>query len=48
MLLDLARGLDRQEVEWTTLSESMRLALAYPALARRVIPLLVPFLDIAS
>jgi hypothetical protein len=48
MLLDLARGLDRQNVDWTMLSESMRLALAYPALARRVIPLLVPFLDIAS
>jgi hypothetical protein len=48
MLLDLARALDRQDVDWAMLSESMRLALAYPPLARRVIPLLVPYLDAAA
>jgi len=48
MLIDLARALDRRDADWTTLSESMRLSLAYPSLARRVIPLLVPFLDQAA
>lgn len=48
MLLDLARALERRDMDWSTLSESLRLALAYPPLARRVIPLLVPYLDLAA
>jgi hypothetical protein len=48
MLLDLARQIDERELEWAGLRESLQLALEYPPLARRVIPLLVPYLDLAA
>jgi hypothetical protein len=47
-LLDLARQLDDHTLSWSSLRESMQFVMEYPALARRVVPLLIPYLDVAA
>ena len=48
MLLDLSRRLDAPNLPWETLREAIGFVMEYPALGRRVIPLLLPFLDRAA
>jgi hypothetical protein len=45
-LTDLARQLEEHTADWDTLQDAFQLAMKYPPLARRVVPLLVPFLDL--
>jgi hypothetical protein len=45
-LLELARELDQQTATWETLREVISTVLEHPPLARRVVPLLVPYLDL--
>jgi hypothetical protein len=45
-LTDLARQLEERTADWDTLQDAFQLAMKYPPLARRVVPLLVPFLDL--
>ena len=47
-LLDLSRRLDDPALPWETLQEAMGLVMEYPALGRRVVPLLLPYLDRAA
>lgn len=47
-LLELARQLDEHALNWNDLRDSVHLVMHYPALARRVLPLLVPYLDTAA
>ncbi len=47
-LLDLARQVDEHSLTWVRLRESIALLMDYPALARRVLPLLIPYLDAAA
>ena len=44
-LTDLARQIDERSADWHTLRDAFSLAMDYPPLARRLVPLLVPFLD---
>ena len=48
MLLELAQQLDRQQLSWDTLRRSMTFIMEHPPLARRVVPLLIPYLDRAA
>lgn len=45
-LLGLARQFDERTVNWVSIRQAVTLVLEYPALARRIIPLLVPYLDL--
>jgi len=45
-LLGLGRQFDDRTVSWLSVRQAIALVLEYPALARRVIPLLVPYLDL--
>ena len=45
-LTDLARQLEDRTADWDTLCDAFQLAMKYPPMARRVIPLLIPFLDL--
>ena len=45
-LTDLARQIEERTADWDTLRDAFNLAMDYPPLARRVVPLLVPFLDL--
>ena len=45
-LLGLARQFDDRTVTWLSIRQAIALVLEYPALARRVIPLLVPYLEL--
>lgn len=47
-LLDLARKLDSSKLSWRQLRITMEVVMEYPALGRRVIPMIVPFLDRAA
>ncbi|HTM58165.1 MAG TPA: hypothetical protein VL123_07095 [Candidatus Udaeobacter sp.] len=47
-LMNLAGHLDRHDLTWQTLRESVHFVMEYPMLARRVLPLLVPFLEEAA
>jgi hypothetical protein len=47
-LLDLARRFDEQTLTWEALRGAITFAMDYPALARRVIPMLIPYLDLAA
>jgi len=42
----LARQIEERTADWETLRDAFSLAMDYPPLARRVVPLLVPFLDL--
>jgi hypothetical protein len=47
-LLDLAGHLDRHDLTWPSLREAVHLVMEYPILARRVLPLLLPYLEEAA
>jgi hypothetical protein len=48
-LLDLARKVDSgQDLTWDSLRGVIGFVMEYPPLARRVIPMLIPFLDLAA
>lgn len=47
-LMDLARQLDDQDVAWDVLREAIHFVMEFPPLARRTLPLLLPFLDLAA
>lgn len=47
-LIELARRVDERSLDWDTLRESFDAVLDFPPLARRVIPLLIPYLDVAA
>ena len=47
-LLDLARRLERGELEWSTLRKAVWFAMEYPELARRLVPVLLPWMDRAA
>ena len=47
-MLDLAGHLDRRDLTWQTLRESIHFVMEYPILARRILPLLLPYLDEAA
>ena len=47
-LLDLARKLDTSQLSWRQLRMTMEVVMEYPAIARRVLPMIVPFLDRAA
>jgi hypothetical protein len=47
-LLELAKQLDEHALNWNDLRDSVHLVMHYPPLARRVLPLLVPYLDTAA
>lgn len=48
VLADLARRLENRDLTWDQLREAVQFALDYPPLARRILPLLLPFLDRAA
>ncbi len=47
-LMDLARRLEGGELEWGMLRKAVWFAMEYPALAQRVMPLLLPWIDRAA
>jgi hypothetical protein len=47
-LLDLARKLDTSQLSWRQLRMTMEVVMEYPAIGRRVLPMIVPFLDRAA
>ncbi|HEY2955400.1 MAG TPA: hypothetical protein VGK89_09165 [Candidatus Eisenbacteria bacterium] len=47
-LLDLSRSLDDPNLTWETMQEAMSFLMQYPTLGRRVVPLLLPYLDRAA
>lgn len=47
-LMDLARRLESGEPEWGVLRKAAWFAMEYPALAQRVMPLLLPWIDRAA
>ncbi len=47
-LLDLARRIDARELSWDTLTDAVHFAMEFPAIGRRVLPLLVPYLEQAA
>jgi hypothetical protein len=47
-LLELARRVDERSIDWDSLRDSFHAVLDFPPLARRVIPLLIPYLDAAA
>ncbi|MCE9626449.1 MAG: hypothetical protein K8R56_00850, partial [Candidatus Eisenbacteria bacterium] len=47
-LLDLARRLERGELDWATLRKAVWFAMEYPDLARRLMPVLLPWMDRAA
>jgi len=47
-LLDLARKLDTSALSWRQLRMTIEVVMEYPAIARRVLPMIVPFLDRAA
>ena len=48
MLLDLARQMDQSGLEWTSLRDAVVRAMEYPELARRLMPIVLPWLDRAA
>lgn len=47
-LLDLADQMEAPPVDWASLRQAFAFVLEYPQVARRVIPMLVPYLDQAA
>jgi hypothetical protein len=47
-LLDLARHLEHHDLTWDVLREAVAFAMEYPAIGRRVLPLLLPYLEEAA
>lgn len=47
-LMDLARQLDESDVAWDVLRDAVHLVMEFPPLARRTLPLLLPYLDRAA
>lgn len=47
-LTDLARSLDAGDVPWPVLREAVEFLMEFPPLARRALPLLLPYLDRAA
>jgi hypothetical protein len=47
-LLDLARKLDTAQLSWRQLRMTVEVVMEYPAIGRRVLPMIVPFLDRAA
>lgn len=47
-LIDLARQMDTPPVNWGALRETVAFAMDHPDLARRVLPLVLPYLDLAA
>ncbi len=47
-LMGLARQLETGELEWALLRESVTLSMEHPELARRLMPILLPWLDRAA
>jgi hypothetical protein len=48
MLMDLARTFDENHAKWDTIRHAVVFTMEYPPLARRVLPLLIPYLDQAA
>ncbi len=47
-LLDLARRLESGELDWATLRKAVWFAMEYPEVARRLMPVLLPWIDRAA
>ena len=47
-LLELARHLERGDLEWSALRKAVWFAMEYPELARRIMPVLLPWIDRAA
>ncbi|OGF12757.1 MAG: hypothetical protein A2W00_09430 [Candidatus Eisenbacteria bacterium RBG_16_71_46] len=47
-LLDIARVLDAREMRWEDLRVAVGAAMEFPAIGRKVLPVIVPFLDRAA
>jgi len=47
-LSDLARRIERGELDWTSLRKAVWFAMEYPELARRLMPVLLPWIDRAA
>jgi len=47
-LLDMARRMEADDLQWSTLRKAVWFAMEYPELARRLIPLLLPWIDRAA
>ena len=47
-LLDLARNLDTRQISWRQLRLTVQVVMDYPTIGRRVLPIIVPFLDRAA
>ena len=48
VLLDLSRRLDAPNLTWDALREAMSFIMEFPALGRRMVPLLLPYFDRAA
>lgn len=48
VLLDLGRRFDDGTLDWQALREAVEFVMEYPALARRVLPMLIPYLELES
>jgi hypothetical protein len=47
-LLDLGQQMDAPPIQWAALRQAMTFLMEYPQIARRVIPMLLPYLDEAA
>jgi hypothetical protein len=47
-LLDLARRIEQGELDWSALRKAVWFAMEYPELARRLMPVLLPWIDRAA
>jgi hypothetical protein len=45
-LIDLARQFDERSASWDSLRRLIGMVMDHPPLARRIVPLLVPYLDL--
>ena len=48
VLLDLSRNLEAPNLRWETLRGAMAFVMEFPALGRRMMPLLLPYFDRAA
>jgi hypothetical protein len=46
VLLDLGHRFDEDTLDWQALREAVEFVMEYPALARRVLPMLIPYLEL--
>jgi hypothetical protein len=47
-LMDLARRIERADLEWNALRKAVWFAMEYPEVARRLMPMLLPWIDRAA